>query len=661
MNTRPTLRTIVSLTSVGLILAAFFTVVTMGRVFAADALTLTNTSLVFNSSQPVVLTTNATTTTWEVKDVSGDSVKTGTSNTEAITLDTLPQGYYTVHISNGETAVDSSFIIIGAAPAKDQYYGTQAPYSQYPTLATTLPIPVLRSLGFSALRGGPEWYQVEQTAGNYTVPAAYTAAVTTSEQQGIETYFIAAYGNVLHTGAWRRPASTPEAIQAYADYIDNMLETHPSIQYVEIYNEYNAGFNDAPCKTGTCYAAMMQGVYEILKPKYPTKTFIAGGILGRPASGPNTAAVQAWVDEFFAANGYDSMDAFSYHPYSAPPWQLQTSLEYINQKMLEHGPVKPLILSEVGWSVTTGTTGNSAKVTDDDSQADRLVYTFVAPRAVANATSVNWYNAVRGADITQVEAGFGIFKAKTATVLSVQPTKAAYALYYLRTQLDGYNFSSVDQTAANQVTVYTFANQANQQKRVAFRQDMANPSFTNYASLKDIPVDTTFTTNPSRYTSAFTDTGALYSPATQASEKTLAITYSPVYLVESEKLAVSSRTTEAFGPNSDITLQVVPAGGVAPYTYAFSLPTELSGLSVDSNTGALSGTVPGTAGNYIVNVTIQSADGQTFTYALTINVTPFAPNTGIGFLLRSPLTILIVGIAGSAAVLLIARRKQRRN
>lgn len=464
-------RLLIAPLALSLFIGAFVVIAAAKPAAAVSNLVLTNQILIFQNPSNVNFTISGASSdvTWSVKNANDQTLSEGVTptggETTTITLKKkLPTGYYTFTFSSaGNDAITAGFGITGTTPSTNTFYGTQtltAHSGSFWRDNMERITPMLKNLGFSSRRDSAYWTEFEATQGNFVTTPVIQNVLDIDEQYDMNLFWTAGRGNPLYDGGL--VVSTPEGIQAYAEYIHQFLLQHPRIKQVEILNEFNGNSNSACGDTGTCYAAIAQGVYEYVKPLHPDITIVAGGLAGYSAT---------WWDEYFAAGGVNYADAFSYHPYNEPPFRLNDLATNLTTKIKanNNGVGKPIFLSEIGWSITDSQTGNAAKVTTEAQQADRVIYSFVAPQASPEIVGVNWYNAINYGS-TDGEYNFGLFRRSDTNILGYQPKPSAIAFYVMRKQLDGYTFSHTEMLTPN-ARSYVFTNTAGDIQQVVWRTD----------------------------------------------------------------------------------------------------------------------------------------------------------------------------------------------
>lgn len=461
--------TTIVLVVAAVVVAALVLTFAVQRVSSSSHLVLENPTLIFSDPGAVSFAVSgaSASVTWSVADEGGHEVVSGTAEPDdgSLTIDVaqrVPTGYYTVTLSSpSDGDVTAAFGVTGPAPADDRYYSVQTlsahPNSVYSVNMDRL-IPMLKGLGFSSRRDSVYWSQFELSAGEYSTPPSIQRTLDEDDQNDMSLVWTAGSGNPLYDGG--RLPSSPEAIRAYAKYIDAFLTAHPHVTTVEMLNEFNGTNNSACGATAACYLDIAKVVYPFVKSRHPDVVIVAGGLAGVSLD---------WWRDFFSAGGIAYGDAFSYHPYGLTPQRLGEVADEITRliKKNNRGVGKPLYMTEVGWSISTEQKGNPAKVGTEEQQADRLVYSFIAPQASPQIALVNWYQALDYGP-TETEYNFGLFRQATDNVKGFQPKKAAVAFYVLRSQLDGFHYVRTD-TLAGDVQSYVFSNDKGVTTRVMWR------------------------------------------------------------------------------------------------------------------------------------------------------------------------------------------------
>lgn len=496
--------------------------------FAASTLILENRVLLFTNPSQVQFEISGATAPvqWTVKNSLNETVKQGTAEpsggTALFTVNqSLKTGYYTLTFeAAGNDPTTASFGVTGPEPSKNNYYSAQtlsAHTTSFWRADMARITPMLKSLGFSARRDSAYWDEFEQSQGNYVTTPAVQGILDIDQQNDVSLFWTAGRANPLYDNGL--VVSTPEGILAYAKYIDAFLTQHPQIKQVEMLNEYNGNSNSACGATATCYVAIAQGVYEYVKPLHPDVTIVAGGMAGYS---------QSWWNEYFAAGGNDYADAFSYHPYNLATYRINEVATALTNlvKANNNGVAKPIYMSEIGWSITNTTTGNAAKVSTEEQQADRLIYSYVAPQANPEIASVNWYNAINYGSTSNGEYDFGIFYRPTTNIRGYQPKKAAIAFYQMRKQLDGYTFDHIELIAPT-VRSYFFTNDAGDVQQVLWRTD-------TFWTMDEGTTPATISTSAKKYTTVTNVAGMTVSSFdTDVTNFAEDVSLSPLFIVSS--------------------------------------------------------------------------------------------------------------------------------
>ncbi len=536
---------------------------------AASSLILQNPILIFQNPEAVSFTVSGAieNVQWTVKDSKGQSISSGSQapNNDTATIaigQKIPTGYYTFSFSSpSNDEITAAFGVTGPTPSKNPYFSAQTlsahSGSVYRNNMDRI-IPMLKNLGFSSRRDSVYWNEYELTPGNYATPPSIQQILDYDQQNDMDLFWTAGSGNSNYDSG--NLPSSPTGIQAYAKYIDDFLTQHPRVKIVEMLNEFNGANNSACGATAACYIEIAKVVYPYVKSRHPDVTIVAGGL---------AAVSLSWWQDFFSAGGATYGDAFSYHPYNLATYRInETADEVTNMiKQNNNGVGKPLYLSEIGWSITNSTTGNPAKVLTEAQQADRLIYSFVAPQASPQIAGVNWYHALNYGS-TDTEYNFGLFQRSTANIIGYQPKQSAIAFYVMRAQLDGYTYTRTD-ALANNINSYIFTNAKGDTVQALWRTDTFN-------SMDPATTPITIPTNGRKYTSVMNVNGeriALYDTNATSINENLSL--SPLFVTTTNSLGATNPPSDG---NSDA--PGMPNTGLNAYLFNLAIPFAVAGAGI---------------------------------------------------------------------------------
>ena len=511
---------------------------TSGPVIAAQ-------SLVFVGGATVgIKVTTSSEVTWSVARTEAGVVASGktlpgSNGVATISPTSLQMGHYTLNLSNkiGKSA-GVSFVIVGAQLPKQNYYATNVAYGQMgeatrANAGMTATYPEMAKIGFSSVRGSAAWMGVETTKGVLALPGFATEYITRTNQLNMNLLFMAGYGNALYNttvqnkalggSSYKIPPQTAQARTAYAQHIVHILDANPSIQQVEVWNEWDIYVPEGYCATGACYYTLFKATYDIVKAKHPNVKLIAGAHSGKPTH------LIAWFEDFMKAGGMQYADMLSWHAYGANTESFITRNDMLNDLMRRYngGKVKPVIISETGFSTTTNT-ATTTRVPDGISQAAGLLQTYTVFQRYSNVQGVAWYTAINGSrDPNDIVGNYGLFKLPDGNVLAYQPKASVATLYYMRALLNGFSF--VDQkTVAGDVAVYTFKNQEQRVIRIAWRKgDVVRVGTPATVTL---PASTQFSTYVTSTTGATIKKAV--APSGNSPTVTITVTSRPQFIIE---------------------------------------------------------------------------------------------------------------------------------
>ena len=440
---------------------------------------ITSTSLVLASgTAKVQVAAFGATVSWSLLDESGVRAATGTGPIAAgkgdIDLSKVKQGYYTLSLhptGNANSPVSAPLLILDKVAqgrkAVDVRFGMSVRHGVEQA-------PMVAELGFGAVRDDAYWPDIETAPGSYVYPQFYGKEYAAYAKEGVQVLPIPDYANKLYDRGLT--PSSPQGLAAYANFANSFVGQF-SVPSIEIYNEPN-GFSDGTCgKAPQCYVPLLKAAYEKIKANHPN-TLVVGPAI---AFQDNT-----WLENFYKDGGLDYLDVVSFHPYG-----LQGAPEYLAKNLpiatadiakYNHGPSKPLWMTELGFS--TNTIGNGLS---ERTQASYLVRAEIL--SLSNGAQRFYaYNLVNdGLDPTDHQLNFGVFRSPTADVAPFTPKPGALTQAIAIREVSGKNYSSSDLTSDTAYS-YVYGSGANS-TRVAWA---TTPTTVEYSATKPVTLVTAY-------------------------------------------------------------------------------------------------------------------------------------------------------------------------
>lgn len=529
-----------SLAAVGMLLALAIVagIVTLGSgVFFPDRpspLRVTSPSLLFASAADVRLAVDDAQgpVTWSVSSRSGTVVDSGATDdrpSDVIAPKIRVPGLYSFTVDDGRGPLVGDFLVTGVMPkTPDPFFSVATHWGKQTFASSTWPLaktlPLVTGLGFREIRDETTWTSVERTAGVNTIPDFASQLASATQTNSMRMLFVASYGNPrAYPGDMDGPMTPPttdEGRAAFVGYINAVLDANPSIDKVEVWNEFNRPRrNTSDCQSGACYATLVRAVYQGVKAEHPDVKIVAGNTHGIPFD---------WFADFMNAGGLTYVDYISTHGYAADIADLRNGIRRLDSLVRSHNGGKsiPLIVSEVGLTNTTTTPplGNVSRVLNEDQAGAGLIKIYVTMKSFPAVAQTVWYDALDdGSDPTQTEANFGLYRQPTSQITAFQPKVAAATMATLVRQLDGYTFTSVA-SIAGAVTAYTFTDPTGDERRVMWRN-------APFASSEDSTTSVRITTPAGRVTNVRSATGEVVRVLT-AGTATVEVGSEPIYLDE---------------------------------------------------------------------------------------------------------------------------------
>lgn len=438
-------------------------------------------------------------------------------------------GYYALEIDNGHDKIAANFLVSGGAPdspslffAVATHWGKQTYVESTWPLAPT--VPLVTGLGIDQIRDETTWTSVERVAGEYSVPDFAENLSDAAQANDLHMMFVASYGNPRAYGGDMdgpmSPPTTAEGKNAFVTYINTVLDANPTIDKVEVWNEFNRPRrNTSNCQSGACYADLVKAVWEGVKPEHPSVKIVAGNTAGIPMN---------WFADFIDAGGLRYTDVISTHGYAANVDDLRNGIRGLDRLIRTHngGKSKSIIVSEVGLTNTTVSPplGNVSRVLTAEQAGGGLVKIYATMKSIPAVAQTVWYAALDdGTDPQETEANFGLYRQPSAVVSAFEPKPAAAAMSFFIRHLDGYRFASATSVGAD-VSVTTFIDEAGDTRRLMWKN-------APFASSDTATQSVSITTSAGHRTIVRSYTGEILSErGTGTSDIDVGVT--PVYLDE---------------------------------------------------------------------------------------------------------------------------------
>jgi len=386
---------------------------------------------------------------WRVRDASGGEVSTGdvtaTGPVDAIRLDGVDQGYYSVEVSfPGGATYTTPLALIDSDPQgipPDSRFGvvTHVDQEWYEGAAR-----YVASLGVGVVRNDVLWEANETVAGVYSFRESYTREFPRFRANGIELMGIVDYGNPLYdSGA--TPYSA-EAIAAYGRYAAAIAQAF-DVASLEVFNEFNhERFNTGECGiAAACYLPLLRSADEAVAAVSPEVDIVAGATA--LYDGP-------WLAELWRLGGLQYADAISFHPYEVvippQPEALTPLVADANSAMsaASGGAPLPIWITELGWTTKTGGT--------ELREQGAMLHRAAATALGGGVEMLVWYDLVNDfVDPASHEGNFGLFYRALDGVSALPPKPAAFAQALLIEQIGGRSLA-VRPRQSEGVHSYTF-------------------------------------------------------------------------------------------------------------------------------------------------------------------------------------------------------------
>ena len=357
------------------------------------------------------------------------------SGERKLSVPELPVGLYSVKLQLRSAAgkqlaeKETSFSVTPPIPEEDRprEMGTCTHFEQNKgNYLTTFQL--LRLAGFTRVRDGFAWENLEPGRGKYQIPRWSELFAAACRTFSIRPLMVVTHPNRKAypdgMGEHHFPV-TPEARTGYANAVAYAARHFAGIMDEwEIFNEANAV--DALKE----YLPLLSETYDAVKKANPAAQVISNG-----GSGPGGGVGGGHIYHTVRNGGADAHDGFSIHPYMCPHapdvgYPFDEGRQYLNiqlflpnmQKLAGEFPRsdgrKPSIwITEMGWSSASNT---------ELEQAAYLARMFLLYRRYGGVSGVYWYDFQNdGDDPANGEQNFGLIR----TDYSPKPAYQAAAVF----------------------------------------------------------------------------------------------------------------------------------------------------------------------------------------------------------------------------------------
>jgi hypothetical protein len=255
----------------------------------------------------------------------------------------------------------------------------------------------MKAAGMTYVRFDVSWRNMEPVRGSYRYRAKLDAVISAIRSRGMRLTM-----TVIETPSWanggRGRWAPPSDMRDYARFVGMLARRYAARtgMVYEIWNEPNDVHFWSTGPNVARYTAMLKAAYKAIRAADPDATVLGGSILANDL---------AFLRGIYANGGGSSFNGLSLHPYcgsrapgdtSSSWFSFKRSVPQFRSVMALRGTVKPIWITEFGWS-TTGV-----------SDATRAVY---YRDAVAIAKAWSGVRAVGGYTLHQSQsADYGLLR-----------------------------------------------------------------------------------------------------------------------------------------------------------------------------------------------------------------------------------------------------------
>lgn len=285
-------------------------------------------------------------------------------------------------------------------------------------------VPLIKSMGVSAIRDGGSWSKMEKEKGVYDFSGSTDQMFNKSYSEGTQLLYELAYGNTLYSANEKDIPTTKEYMDKWILYVEAIVTKYKDkIDYWQVWNEPNIELFNPSGATATQYTELLKQTYLKIKEIDPTSKVVGGGLAG---AGTDTIS---YLIEMLRAGAGDYMDILDIHPYrqaTNPESYMAERLPYIQAVLDLNGCGDIEIwIGELGWYTGTLSTSVTEEAQAAYSIRSRVLYDDFN-RTYNKKGKFFWYDFQNdGTDDTSSEHNYGM----TESVFKPKPSFYAYSAF----------------------------------------------------------------------------------------------------------------------------------------------------------------------------------------------------------------------------------------
>jgi hypothetical protein len=209
----------------------------------------------------------------------------------------------------------------------------------------------MQRAGMTYVRFDVSWRSMQPSRGTFRYLTKLDALLNAIQARGMRLTM-----TVIETPGWanggRGPWTPPSSMGDYARFVGRLAARYAGRtgMVYEIWNEPNDWHSWRPRPSVARYTTMLKAAFKSIKAADPDATVLGGSILANDL---------AFLRGIYANGGGRSFNGLAIHPYcgSRPPadtssswFSFQRSVPQFRKVMASHGGVKPIWITEMGWS-----------------------------------------------------------------------------------------------------------------------------------------------------------------------------------------------------------------------------------------------------------------------------------------------------------------------